>query len=107
GSAGQRVADEQSRSPREHRGAAAMVPGMRAIRRFTVRTVLPEPLAPLAELAANLRWSWHTPTRDLFAAVDQRQWEAVGGDPVRLLGAVRTERLAILASDDRFTARIA
>ncbi|HEU5355609.1 MAG TPA: DUF3417 domain-containing protein, partial [Actinocrinis sp.] len=64
---------------------------MRAIRRFTVRTVLPEPLAPLAELAANLRWSWHAPTRDLFAAVDPGQWEAVGGDPVRLLGAVRTE----------------
>src|SRR5579859_7041511 len=80
---------------------------MRAIRRFTVRTVLPEPLAPLAELAANLRWSWHAPTRELFAAVDPRQWEAVGGDPVRLLGAVRTERLAILASDGRFTARIA
>ena len=80
---------------------------MRAIRRFTVRTVLPEPLAPLAELAANLRWSWHAPTRDLFAAVDPKQWEAVGGDPVRLLGAVRTERLAVLAADGRFTARIA
>ncbi|HEV3170500.1 MAG TPA: alpha-glucan family phosphorylase [Actinocrinis sp.] len=80
---------------------------MRAIRRFTVRTVLPEPLAPLAELAANLRWSWHAPTRDLFAAVDPRQWEAVGHDPVRLLGAVRTERLAVLAADGRFTARIA
>jgi starch phosphorylase len=80
---------------------------MRAIRRFTVRTVLPEPLAPLAELAANLRWSWHAPTRDLFAAVDPQQWEAVGHDPVRLLGAVRTERLAVLAGDGRFTARIA
>jgi starch phosphorylase len=80
---------------------------MRAIRRFTVRTVLPDPLAPLAALAANLRWSWHAPTRDLFAAVDPKQWEAVGGDPVRLLGAVRTERLAILAADGRFTARIA
>ena len=80
---------------------------MRAIRRFTVRTVLPEPLAPLAGLAANLRWSWHEPTRALFAAVDPAQWEAVGCDPVRLLGAVRTERLAALAADERFTSRIA
>ena len=32
---------------------------VRAIRRFTVRTVLPEPLAPLGELVMNLRWSWH------------------------------------------------
>jgi glycogen phosphorylase len=80
---------------------------MRAIRRFTVRTVLPDPLAPLAELATNLRWSWHAPTRDLFAAVDPRQWDAVDHDPVRLLGAVRTERLAGLAGDGAFTARVA
>ena len=37
---------------------AATVSGVRAIRRFTVRTVLPENLAPLEELAINLRWSW-------------------------------------------------
>ena len=39
---------------------------MKAIRRFTVRTVLPAPLSGLEELAANLRWSWHQPTLDLF-----------------------------------------
>ena len=44
--------------------------GVRAIRRFTVRPVLPEPLHALGELAGNLRWSWHPPTQDLFAAVD-------------------------------------
>ena len=80
---------------------------MRAIRRFTVRTVLPEPLAPLAELANNLRWSWHAPTRDLFAAVDPGQWQATGRDPIRLLGAVRTERLAALAADAHFVTRVA
>ena len=80
---------------------------MKAIRRLTVRTVLPEPLSPLTELAMNLRWSWHEPTRALFEAIDPDRWEEVHHDPVRLLGAVHTERFAQLAADERFTDRVA
>jgi len=54
---------------------------VRAIRRFTVRPVLPEPLATLGELAGNLRWSWHPETQDLFASVDAHAWAASGRDP--------------------------
>ncbi|PSK97478.1 starch phosphorylase [Murinocardiopsis flavida] len=79
---------------------------MKAIRRFTVRTVLPDDLAPLGRLAANLRWSWHAATRDLFAAVDPRLWAAVDRDPIRLLGEVSGERLAVLAADPDFRARL-
>ena len=79
---------------------------MRAIRRFTVRPVLPEPLAPLGELAMNLRWSWHPPTQDLFAAVHPALWEASGHDPVRLLSEVTADRLAELAADQGFLARL-
>ncbi|HSA50712.1 MAG TPA: alpha-glucan family phosphorylase, partial [Yinghuangia sp.] len=79
---------------------------MRAIRRFTVRTVLPAPLEPLGELAMNLRWSWHAETRDLFASIDPETWAAVGQDPVRLLGAVPTEKLAALAEDQAFLGRL-
>ena len=43
-------------------------PPVRAIRRFTVRPVLPEALAALGKLAGNLRWSWHPETQDLFEA---------------------------------------
>ncbi len=75
---------------------------MRALRRFTVRAKLPEPLAPLAELVTNLRWSWHPEALDLFEMVDPDLWDDVGGDPVRLLGAVSQERLAALATDRRF-----
>ncbi len=77
---------------------------VRAIRRFTVRTVLPAPLAPLEELATNLRWSWHPETRDLFAAIDAGLWSASGEDPVRMLGEVTAERLAELARDEGFVA---
>lgn len=79
---------------------------MKAIRRFTVRPVLPEPLRPLNQLAHNLRWSWHAETRELFRAVDPAGWDAVEGDPVRLLGGVRAERLAELAEDRRFLRRL-
>ncbi|MGZ4495195.1 MAG: alpha-glucan family phosphorylase, partial [Nocardioides sp.] len=79
---------------------------MRAIRRFTVRPVLPEALVPLGELAGNLRWSWHPETQDLFAAVDADAWEASGHDPVRLLGSVSPRRLEELAHDEPFLWRL-
>ncbi len=74
---------------------------MRAIRRFTVRPVLPDALVALGELAGNLRWSWHPPTQDLFESIDPDLW-ARSKDPVRLLGLVPSERLAALAKDDEF-----
>ncbi|MGW4793300.1 alpha-glucan family phosphorylase [Nonomuraea sp. NPDC004297] len=80
---------------------------MRAIRRFTVRTVLPAELAALGELVHNLRWSWHPETLDLFAEVDAELWERVGHDPVALLGAVAPSRLSELAADRRFLRRLA
>ncbi|MFI8088561.1 glycosyltransferase family 1 protein [Streptomyces sp. NPDC086080] len=79
---------------------------MKAIRRFTVRPVLPEPLGPLSDLSRNLRWSWHDGTRDLFRSVDPERWAAAGGDPVRLLGSVAAERLTELAADRDFLDRL-
>ncbi|MGB9048048.1 MAG: alpha-glucan family phosphorylase, partial [Pseudonocardiaceae bacterium] len=78
---------------------------MRALRRFTVRAQLPGPLAPLETLATNLRWTWHPPTQDLFASLDEHTWNAVNGDPVRLLGEIPTRRLTALAADEMVVAR--
>ncbi|HEY3733894.1 MAG TPA: alpha-glucan family phosphorylase [Streptosporangiaceae bacterium] len=75
---------------------------MKAIRRFIVRTALPEPLAPLAELMLNLRWSWHAGTRQLLASIDQDRWERSGHDPVAMLGDVPPARLDELAADGPF-----
>jgi glycogen phosphorylase len=80
---------------------------VRAIRRFTVRTVLPAPIAALGELASNLRWSWHPPTRDLFAFLAPKRWVAVRHDPVALLGALTPEELDALAAEPQFVARVA
>ena len=75
---------------------------MKAIRKFTVRAVLPEPLAALDELAGNLRWSWHEPTRRLFEHLAPELWRESGNDPVALLGAVEPARLATLAADSGY-----
>jgi starch phosphorylase len=75
---------------------------MRALRSFTVRARLPEPLAPLQDLAFNLRWSWDDRTRDLFRWVDPQIWELTFHDPVRLLGLVGRRRLEALAADPGF-----
>jgi starch phosphorylase len=74
---------------------------------LTVRVSLPESLSALGTLAANLRWTWHPPTRDLFAAVDPQIWQATNGDPLRLLAEISGDRLAELAADDGFRTRCA
>jgi starch phosphorylase len=79
---------------------------VRAIRRFTVRPVLPPALQALGELAGNLRWSWHTPTQELFASIDAQLWDRSRRDPVRMLGLVPSARFEELAKDDEFGARL-
>jgi len=79
---------------------------VRAIRRFTINPVLPEPLAPLRALMLNLRWSWHAETREVFAAIDPAAWERADREPVALLAEVPQDRLARLATDRKFLRRL-
>ncbi|GAA1230458.1 alpha-glucan family phosphorylase [Oryzihumus leptocrescens] len=79
---------------------------MKAIRRFSVRTVLPERIAALGDLASNLRWSWHPTTRDLFSEIDPARWAKVRKDPVRLLSALSADELEALAADAAFVAKV-
>jgi starch phosphorylase len=79
---------------------------VRAIRRFTIHPVLPEPLEPLRSLMLNLRWSWHAETRELFAAIDPDSREVAEQDPVALLAQVAQGRLTALAADRKFLRRL-
>ena len=78
---------------------------MRALRRFTVRASLPEPLTALGRLATNLRWTWHPPTQELFAAVDPQAWQQAGNDPLAMLRDVPAAHLERLAGDAGFLER--
>jgi starch phosphorylase len=79
---------------------------VRAIHRFSVRIVLPEPISALGRLASNLRWSWHLPTQDLFAELDPVRWESSRSDPVALLSGLSPETLESLAADPQFVAKV-
>ena len=69
---------------RAHLGSVYAV---KAFRRFNVRVPLPSRLTDLAVLANNLRWVWHVPTQELFAAIDPERWASTG-DPLRVLADV-------------------
>jgi glycogen phosphorylase len=80
---------------------------VRAIRRFTIHSALPEALAPLQSLMLNLRWSWYSGTRDLFGSIEPGSREQAEQDPVAMLAQVAPGRLAELAADGDFLARLA
>jgi glycogen phosphorylase len=71
-----------------------------------LRSRLPEPLAPLAELAYNYRWSWTPGGPELFASVDERRWVASGRNPVRLLQEAHPDVLEQRAGDPEFLERL-
>ncbi len=75
---------------------------MKAIRRVTVKVSLPAPLAGLADLSGNLRWSWHEPTKALFRSISPAQWRDSEYDPVAMLADLDPARLAELAADQGF-----
>ena len=77
---------------------------MKPIRKFTVRAVVPGALSALEELAGNLRWSWHEPTRRLFEHIDPELWRSSHRDPVAFLGEVDPARLEALAADEGYVA---
>src|ERR687887_2185915 len=79
---------------------------VKALRRLTVRAAYPKELAGLGEIVANLRWTWHADSIDLFEAVDPDLWKACGHDPGRMLGEVSAERFAQLARDRKFLRRL-
>jgi len=83
-----------------------MIRQVKAIRRFSVRTVLPEPISALGELASNLRWSWHPATLDLFGGIDPKRWSHERMDPVAILSALSADELRTLASDETFVATV-
>ncbi len=72
-----------------------------------MRPVLPEGISALAEIAGNLRWSWHSPTQALFESIDPEVWADSRHDPGRMLGIVESSRLEALAGDEAFVARLA
>jgi starch phosphorylase len=70
--------------------------------KLEVNPTLPPQLGRLAELAANLRFSWHRPTRKLFETLDPQLWKSVSGNPKLFLRCIDQARLEQAARDENF-----
>src|SRR6202167_5081565 len=70
-----------------------------------VTPVIPGSLARLPELAANLFFSWHRPTRALFEDLDPELWKQTNGNPRLMLRCVNQTRLESCARDEPYLAR--
>jgi glycogen phosphorylase len=68
---------------------------------------VPEPLAPLARLAYNYRWSWLPDGPELFRSIDPRRWELCLHNPVRLLEEAPAAALDRAAADAGLVERAA
>ena len=66
---------------------------------------LPEPLAGLAILADDLRWTWSHAGDDLWNAVDPGIWQRTQ-NPYVVLQSVGSQRLQALAEDQDFCAQL-
>jgi glycogen phosphorylase len=70
-----------------------------------VSPVIPAALARLSELASNLSYSWHRPTRALFEDLDQNLWRETHSNPRLLLRCVSQASLDAAAADPQFLHR--
>ncbi|HOT28733.1 MAG TPA: alpha-glucan family phosphorylase [Candidatus Ozemobacteraceae bacterium] len=79
---------------------------MKPIRTFVVVPSLPEPLKRLKDMAMNLWWCWNPEAIGLFRRLDPVEWERTYHNPVKMLGCMSQERLALKAQDDGFLAHL-
>ncbi|WKZ13524.1 MAG: alpha-glucan family phosphorylase [Gammaproteobacteria bacterium] len=67
-----------------------------------VSAALPDKLRRLTDLAGNLWFSWHRPTRQLFALLDRELWWRVGRNPKVFLRCVDQAVLNMAAGNETF-----
>ena len=78
----------------------------RPVTRFTVQPRLPAALEPLDRPARNLAWTWDHDIAALLREVDPEGLDRNGGNPVAMLATAAPGRLAQLAGDAVFAARV-
>ena len=74
--------------------------------RTEVSLNLPARLAPWAQVAYNLWWTWDAEAQQLFAGLDPARWEACGHNPVALLRKLPPRTLERLEADRDFVRQV-
>ena len=70
-----------------------------------ISPVIPAAIARLPDLASNLSFSWHRPTRALFEDLDPQLWHQTSGNPRLMLRCVGQEMLERAARDEAYLLR--
>jgi len=70
-----------------------------------ISPVIPEAISRLPELAGNLSFSWHRPTRALFEDLDPQLWQQTSGNPRLMLRCIDQETLERAARDEAYLLR--
>lgn len=71
-----------------------------------MKSILPEELKCLDEIAHNVWWSWNYEARDLFRDLDPELYREVNHNPVLLLERLSYERIEQIVKDKDLMARI-
>ena len=75
-------------------------------KKLYVQSQAPEQLEDLERLSKNLWWSWNYEATQLFASIDEEQWEAVGHNPIALLDQLDQADYTKLTQDQDFMKRL-
>ena len=75
---------------------------MKSLGTITIKTVIPEKLSRLSDIAYNFWWTWNFEAADLFKAIAPNLWDKLGANPVALLNRVSVQRLEALTADTAF-----
>src|SRR5579862_835377 len=70
-----------------------------------VTPVVPAALSRLPELASNLFFGWHRPTRALFEDLEPELWKQTGGNPRLMLRCVSQSVLDRASRDSSYLER--
>lgn len=76
------------------------------LKRIFIEPKLPVELAPLADMANNLWWSWQHEGVALFEGIDKEKFAASNHNPVALLEALTMEEAGELVGNKAFMARM-
>ena len=70
-----------------------------------ISPLIPAAISRLPDLAGNLSFSWHRPTRALFEDLDSALWHQTGGNPRLMLRCVDQRVLENAARDETYLQR--
>jgi len=72
---------------------------MKALKKFTIKPVLPKAIQGLERITKNLFWTWDDKTFETIDAIDHAKFRDVHYDPEKLFGELNVSALRKLSKN--------